>query len=56
MWDSLIEFLRMDGFAVWVWSAFGLTAIVMLGGAILVSRQHRRALNQIKKLAHGGRS
>jgi len=54
--ESLMSFLYMDGFAVWVWSAFGLTAVVMIGMALLVHRRHRLALERIRKISNGGRS
>ncbi|MCP1726821.1 heme exporter protein CcmD [Natronospira proteinivora] len=56
MTDSLINFLYMDGFAVWVWGAFGLTAGVMASMAFLVHRRHRKALDRIRRISKGGRS
>lgn len=38
------EFFFMDGFAVWVWTSFGVTAAAMLVTAVLVIRRHRRRL------------
>lgn len=55
MHESFSEFLRMDGFAVWVWSAFGLTALVMGLMAFLVPRSYRRAHAMIRRRhSHGG--
>jgi heme exporter protein CcmD len=42
----IAEFFHMDGFAVWVWSAFGLTALVMSVAAVLVRRRHQAMLRQ----------
>jgi len=56
MMDPLIEFLRMDGFAVWVWSSVGLTAVVMAVMAVAIHRRHRRALQSIRRLHTGVRS
>lgn len=47
MHESFMEFLRMDGFAVWVWSAFGLTAVVMGLMAVFVRLAHRRAIDHV---------
>ena len=41
------EFFYMDGFAVWVWSSFGVTAIALILAAVLVIRRHRRRLRLI---------
>ncbi len=46
------EFFYMDGFAVWVWSAFGVTAVAMIFTAVGVLRRHRGQLRQIAQ-RHG---
>lgn len=38
--DAISEFLRMGGYAAFIWPAFGLAAVVMIGFAV----QSRRAL------------
>ncbi len=38
--DGITEFLRMGGYAAFIWPAFGLAAVVMVGFAV----QSRRSL------------
>lgn len=38
------EFLHMGGYAIYVWSSYGLTTIVLLGLLVLSLRQRKRAL------------
>jgi heme exporter protein D len=41
--QRLMDFLAMGGYAVFVWPAYGLTAIVMAGLLALSLRRYRRA-------------
>lgn len=38
------EFITMGGYAVYVWSSYGIVLVVMLANAILPSRKQRRLL------------
>ena len=38
----MTEFLAMGGYAFYVWGAYGLTAVVLLGNAVVVWRWLRR--------------
>jgi len=53
--DSLESFLHMGGYAAYVWSAYAITAIVLLLNVILSRREHKQRLRQVK-LHHTARS
>ena len=38
----MAEFLAMGGYAFFVWSAYGLVAIVLIGNAVVPWWRHRR--------------
>jgi len=38
-WDSLQAFLHMGGYAGYVWSSFGVTAVAMLAEVVLLRRR-----------------
>jgi len=42
------EFLSMGGYAAFVWPAYGLTLIVLVGNVLLPRRRHRRILRQLR--------
>lgn len=42
------EFLSMGGYGAYVWSAFGLTFVVMAANAIIANRWHRRTLREVR--------
>jgi heme exporter protein D len=42
------EFLAMGGYAAWVWSAFGLTAIVLVANVIAAGRRYRQAIGRLQ--------
>lgn len=50
----IAEFLHMDGFAVWVWSAFGLTALVMTVAAVIVRQRHQKMFQLVRRYHSGG--
>ncbi|MDQ2070748.1 heme exporter protein CcmD [Natronospira bacteriovora] len=50
------EFLYMDGFALWVWSSFGLTAFIMTLAALLIRRRHRQMLQHVRRYHAAGGS
>ena len=43
------EFLRMGGYAVYVWSAYGFTLIVMLYSVWAAYRRHAAMLTRLKR-------
>lgn len=42
------EFFAMGGYARWVWSSFGLTALVLIINVVLAGRRYRRALARLQ--------
>lgn len=44
---GVMEFLQMGGYAGYVWSAFGLTAVVLVYNVIRPIQWHRRQLREI---------
>jgi heme exporter protein D len=51
------DFLAMGGYAEWVWSAFGLTLIVLVGNVIAAGRRYRKAIERLRgQLARATRS
>jgi len=51
------EFITMGGYAVYVWSSYGIALVIMLANAILPGRQQRRLLKEIlHRMNRGERS
>ncbi len=48
------EFISMGGYAVYVWSSYGIALVIMLANAILPGRQQRRLLKDIHNRLHRG--
>lgn len=48
--ERLTEFLEMGGYAVFVWPAFGLAAVVMVGLLVATLRQLRRRRRELAEL------
>ena len=46
---SLNDFFSMGGYAVYVWSAYGISFIVLFLNIILAIRNEHKTLNEIKK-------
>lgn len=44
MWHSTAEFFAMGGYALYVWGAYGVTALFMLSEPLFAARRQRRAL------------
>lgn len=42
----MAEFLAMGGYAFFVWSAYGLVAVVLIGNAVVPWRRHWRLKNK----------
>lgn len=48
---SLSDFLHMGGHGVYVWSSYGITALVMAATIVLPLRRHRRLLAELRQSA-----
>lgn len=46
---SLSEFFHMGGYAVYVWSSFGLTFVVLLLNWVLPYQQHKVNLRKLQR-------
>ena len=46
-WNSFDEFIRMGGYGLYVWGAYGMTLLVMLAEPLLAVQRRRRALSEI---------
>lgn len=42
------DFLAMGGYAPWVWSAFGLTLVVLVGNIIAAADRYRQAIERLR--------
>jgi heme exporter protein D len=51
-WGSASEFFSMGGYALYVWGAYGVTALLMGVEPWLAARRRRRALQQARAAAH----
>jgi len=49
MMQGLNEFLHMGGYAAYVWSAFGLSFLILLINFILPLKTEKKILRQLKK-------
>lgn len=47
MAESLIEFLRMGGYAEYVWSSYGIALIVVIGNIVWPWLRHRQVRRRI---------
>lgn len=45
--DDLRAFLAMGGYGFFVWTSYGLSAIVLIGNAVLALRRESRLLREI---------
>ncbi|CAG0944932.1 hypothetical protein GPROT2_02935 [Gammaproteobacteria bacterium] len=46
------DFLDMGGYALWVWSAFGLTLVVLLANIIGADRRYHSTLRRLRLRAN----
>ncbi|WP_417469456.1 heme exporter protein CcmD [Maricaulis sp.] len=44
------EFLAMGGYAVWIWSAWGLSAAALIGLVIFALAERRAAAERLRRL------
>jgi heme exporter protein D len=43
-WNNAAEFFAMGGYALYVWGAYAMALVLMLGEPVLAWRRHRRAV------------
>lgn len=48
---TMTDFLDMGGYALWVWSAYGLTVLVMVANVILARSRLRRSTARLRARA-----
>jgi heme exporter protein D len=46
--SGLSEFLAMGGYAAYVWSAYGLSLVVLAGLVVTTARRHRRVVAEVR--------
>ncbi|QWD83123.1 heme exporter protein CcmD [Polynucleobacter sp. MWH-P3-07-1] len=49
MWNSVSEFLAMGGYALYVWSSFGLCAIAFCIEVLIVRSQRKTTLRRLRQ-------
>jgi heme exporter protein D len=49
MWNSPAEFFAMGGYALYVWSSFGVCALVLLLEPLLVCSRFKVAVRRLKQ-------
>jgi len=47
---TLSEFISMNGYGFYVWSSFGMTALLMLGELMMVKQQSRTILQRLRRI------
>jgi heme exporter protein D len=47
-WNSISDFFAMGGYAFYVWGSFGLTAVVMLGEALVIRKQRAELIRHLR--------
>jgi heme exporter protein D len=47
-WNNVSEFFSMGGYAFYVWSSFGLTALVMGVESLQIRRQRAELIGQLR--------
>lgn len=55
--DALWDFLDMGGYALWVWSSYGVVTALLVGlvaNTVRASRKARRSLDALKAERRGG--
>lgn len=46
-WGSAEAFFAMGGYGFYVWSAYAVTAVCLVGESLLVAKRHRDARRQV---------
>jgi len=54
--NAVVEFLRMGGYAAYVWPAYGITAVVMLGLLVATLRDLRANERTLQTLRQARRA
>lgn len=54
--EDLRAFLAMGGYGFFVWSSYGLSALVLIGNVVLARRRESRLLREIAGRGGPGRS
>ncbi len=54
-WNGLEGFLAMGGYGAYVWGAYGVTVVLMIGEVVLVRRRHRAALEYARRISRLGK-
>ena len=49
--QAFYDFLSMGGYAFYVWSAYGITAVVLIASILAPLRQRRRLLADLRRRA-----
>ncbi|QWD65666.1 heme exporter protein CcmD [Polynucleobacter sp. MWH-Aus1W21] len=49
MWNSPSEFFAMGGYALYVWSSFGICALVLILEPLFVRARFRAAMRRLKQ-------
>jgi len=49
MWNSPSEFFAMGGYALYVWSSFGICALVLILEPLFVRASFRAAIRRLKQ-------
>lgn len=47
----MAEFLAMGGYGFYVWGAYSVTALLMIGEIVLVRRRRRQLLTRLARIA-----
>jgi heme exporter protein D len=47
---NLVEFFDMGGYALYVWSSFGATAVLMIAEPLLLKARRKQVLRRLKRL------
>jgi len=46
---SLAEFLNMGGYAAYVWSSYGIAAVVLVANLVIPVQKHRLLLSRLRR-------
>ena len=49
MWNSPSEFFAMGGYALYVWSSFGMCALVLLLEPLVIRARHKLVVHRLKQ-------
>ncbi|HJS21342.1 MAG TPA: heme exporter protein CcmD [Steroidobacteraceae bacterium] len=50
---SLAEFVNMGGYAAFVWPAYAVALVVLVGNVVAARASHRRAVAEARRRAQG---